>query len=211
MAAICDRYLPKVGGVVWDMCAGYGGRLTGSMVSDRVTRYVGSEPALLTMTGLCEMRDELPSLMRYMGYDPPEIELHMKGSEDYHPEPESLDLCFTSPPYGPRHEQYSTEPTQSGIRFPTNEKWLHGFMQMTLDNCMTGLKRDGILAINIASVKGYPTLQEDFVALAVANGWRLVETLQLALSKMVGTGKRLASFKFEPIYVFRKSSSVYLL
>lgn len=63
---------------------------------------------------------------------------------------------------------------------------------------------DAILAVNIAGVPSYPTLHEDFVALAVANGWRLVETLQLALSKMPGTGKQTASHKYEPVYAFQR-------
>jgi hypothetical protein len=155
------------------------------------------------MDGLCEMRDELPSMVEQLGYHAPEIELHKVGSEDYTPEPESLSMCCSSPPYG-SHEQYSDEPTQSYIKFPTSETWLNGYMRMTLDNCRVGLKQDGFLVVNIAGVKSYPTLHEDFVALAMANGWRLVETLGLALSKMVGTGKQEATHKFEPVFVFTK-------
>src|ERR1035441_1290656 len=39
-------------------------------------------------------------------------------------------------------------------------------------------------------VTSYPTLHEDFVALAVANGWRQVEALELALSTMPGLASR---------------------
>lgn len=202
-AAIYDRYLPDNGGAVWDMSAGFGGRLLGGLASRKVTRYIGTDPATMTMDGLREMRDELLPLMSGMNVESPVVELDCIGSEDFRPEPGSLSLCFTSTPYG-NHERYSDEPTQSYIRFSSNEEWLNGYMRMTLDNCRAGLKRYGVLAVNIAGVPSYPALQEDFVALAVANGWRQVETLQLALSKMPGTGKQTAKHKFEPIYVFRK-------
>jgi len=79
-------------------------------------------------------------------------------------------------------------------------------MRRTLENCYFGLKPSGLLAINIANVKSYPTLEDDFVAMATANGWRLVRTLSLALSKMMGTrGSDQDKFKFEPIFVFKKT------
>jgi hypothetical protein len=204
-AAIYDRYLPEEGGAVWDMSAGFGGRLLGAMACKKVTKYIGTDPATLTMNGLCEMRGELTPMVEYLGYPVPRIELHKIGSEDFVPEPESLSLCFTSSPYS-SHERYSDEPTQSYIRFPSNEEWLYGYMRMTLDNCRVGLMRDGFLAVNIAGVSSFPTLHEDFITLAVTNSWRLVETLQLALSAMPGTRSGPA-YKYEPIYVFQRNLS----
>jgi hypothetical protein len=202
-AAIYDHFLPKSGGVVWDMSAGFGGRMLGAIASRRVTRYIGTDPATLTMEGLCEMRDEVLPLANSLGFGGLEIELHKCGSEDFVPQRESLDLAFTSPPYM-GHEEYSDEPTQSYIKFKTREEWLHGFMKQTLANCHIGLKPKGKLVVNIAGVKSYPTLHDDFVAMAEANGWKLEQTLQLCLSKMPGTGKRETAFKHEPIFVFRK-------
>ncbi len=203
-AAIYDRYLPQEGGVVWDMSAGFGGRLLGAIACAKVKTYIGTDPATLTMDGLREMADELPQLLQLLGCSSPAIVLHHLGSEDFRPTHESLSLCFTSTPYG-GHEHYSDEPTQSYLRFPSNGEWLHGYMRQTLQNCWTGLKRDGFLAVNIAGVPSYPTLHEDFVSLAISTGWHFIETLQLALSKMPGTGKGTTSYKFEPIFVFRKS------
>jgi hypothetical protein len=202
-AALYDRYLPDSGGAVWDMSAGFGGRMLGALSCSRVTKYIGTDPATLTMDGLREMRDEMLPMMEHLGYHAPEVELHKIGSEDFVPPTDSLDVCMSSPPYS-GHERYSDEPTQSYIKFPTNDEWLQGYMRMTLNNCRIGLKRDGFLVINIAGVKRYPALHEDFVALAVANGWRLVETLQLTLSKIPGSGKQEASYKYEPIYVFQR-------
>ena len=205
--ALYGRYLPVSGGVTWDMCSGWGGRLLGALVSPRVLKYIGTEPCTLTFDGLCEMRDELPLILSAMGYPYPApiVQLYKIGSEGYRPEPESIELCCTSPPYGPGWETYSNELTQSSVRYPTNDMWLNGYMRMTLENCRVGLKRDGMLVMNLANTKTYPTLTRDFLALAKNTGFTLVETLQLALSKMVGTDKQSASHKYEPIFAFRKS------
>lgn len=150
------------------------------------------------------MANELVPMAEQFGRRTLEVELHQTGSEDFVSERNSLDLCFTSPPYF-GWERYSDAPSQSHRKFPTQESWLHGFIGATLRNCARGLKRDGILAINIASVAAFPDLAKVFVRFAEDNGWRLVETLQLQLSKMVGL-KHIgrSAFKSEPIFVFKK-------
>jgi len=100
------------------------------------------------------MRDELLPMMVTMGYRIPAIELHHMGSEDFPPEPESLDCCLSSPPYS-SHEKYSDEPTKSYIRFPTNELWMNEDMRMALENCRASLRRDGFLVMNLADTKSY--------------------------------------------------------
>ena len=67
------------------------------------------------------------------------IELHKLGSEDFPPDRNEFDLCFSSPPYYDP-EKYSNESTQSYITFPNKEAWLRGFLGTTLDNCWCGLK-----------------------------------------------------------------------
>jgi len=203
-AAVYHRLLPERGGVVWDMSAGFGGRLLGSFACDRVEKYIGTDPSTHAIDGLREMADELVPMAEQLGRRTLEVELHKTGSEDFAPNRNSFDLCFTSPPYF-GWEQYSHEPAQSHKRFPTQDSWLHGFIGATLRNCAHGLKRNGILAINIASVAAFPNLANIFLRFAEENGWRLIETLQLQLSKMVGLkhlGKGM--FKTEPIFVFKK-------
>jgi hypothetical protein len=203
-AAIYHRLLPEKGGVVWDMSAGFGGRLLGALACDRVEKYVGTDPSTYALDGLREMADELVPMAEQLGRRTLEIELHQVGSEDFVPERGSLDLCFTSPPYF-GWEQYGDEPEQSHKKFSTEHEWLHGFVGATLRNCANGLKRNGILAINVASVGAFPNLAKVFVRFAEDHGWRLIETLHLQLSKMVGLkhiGK--SAFKSEPIFVFRK-------
>jgi hypothetical protein len=206
-ASIYDRFLPNHGGVVWNMSAGFGGRLLGAFASARVTKYIGTDPASLTMDGLREMATDVAPMVRRLGYTTPEIVLHQCGSEEFTPAPNSLSLCATSPPYG-ANEKYSDEPTQSYIKFPSKQEWLHGFIGRTLRNCRIGLKSEGKLVINIAGVNCYPNLHIDFLALAQASGWVLEETLYLRLSMMPGIRRgSTGTHKLEPIYVFHKAGS----
>ena len=150
-AALYDRYLPEGYGVTWDMSAGYGGRMLGAIVSGRVRKYIGTDPASKTFDGLTAMAAELPVMAEQFGGVPTEVELHKMGSEDFVPDRGSIQMAFTSPPYW-NAEQYSNEPTQSFIRFPTREAWLNEFLGATLSNVHLGLTDSGILAVNIANV-----------------------------------------------------------
>jgi DNA methylase len=207
-AAIYHRLLPEQGSVVFDPSCGWGGRLAGAIACDRVRKYIGCDPSTETFKGLEQMRAELVPLARPMGRNL-EVELYKLGSEtkemrDALPE-RGVDAIFSSPPYFGQ-EEYSREPSQSYIQFPTPDAWLNGFMRTTLDNCAYCLKPDGTLAINIADVSGYPgNLEHDFLTLADSRGWKLVRTMKLALSVMPGTRrKQKGTHKYEPIFVFRK-------
>jgi len=185
---------------VWDMSCGYGGRLLGAFISKSVKHYIGTEPCSPTMDGLINLKTHLNEL------DPEfKITLHKTGSECFTPVPESLDLCFTSPPYF-RTEKYSAEPTQSAIKFPEKESWLQGFLAQTIRNCFIGLKANKFLAINIANVKAYPELESDCIRVAQENGFVFVDTFFYALSKIMGSRNNSASkFKLEPLFIFQKA------
>jgi hypothetical protein len=202
-ASLYDRYMPEGGGVTWDMSAGYGGRLLGAIASSGVRKYVGTDPASLTFDGLTEMAAELPPMAVQLGAEPTEIELHKIGSENFVPDRGSIQMAFTSPPYF-KAEHYSTEPTQSYIKFPSKEAWLNGFLAATLSNAHLGLKPSGTLVVNIANVASYPNLTDDFLWLAQRCGFRPVETLRLALSAIPGA-RAGSAYKYEPVYVFRKA------
>jgi hypothetical protein len=207
-AAIYHYLLTKQGGIVFDPSCGWGGRLLGAIACHKVQKYIGCDPSTETIKGLERMRAELVPLARAMGRNL-EVKLLKLGSETEEMRaalPKSgVDAIFSSPPYFGQ-EEYSEEPTQSYIKFRTPDAWLNGFMRPTLDNCAYALKPGGKLAINIAAVSDYPgNLEDDFVALAKSRGWKLVETLKLALSVMPGTrGKQKGKHKYEPIFVFKK-------
>lgn len=179
------------GGVMWDMSCGWGGRLVGAFASPYIKTYIGTEPSTKTFEGLCKLRDDF----KYLNKD---IQLHMMGSEDFIPQKESLDLCFTSPPYFDT-EKYADEPTQSYNKFPSKDKWGSEFLFGTFKNCFWGLKSGGYMLINIANTPKYKDLEEMTIHYAKEAGFEYVETLQLILSSVMGAGH-----KREPIFVFSK-------
>lgn len=196
-AAIYDKYARN--GKVWDMSAGWGGRLLGASIS-KVHSYTGTDPSISTCYRLVEMKHFLLQTLKLNM----EINIFPKGSEEYRPEKESLDLCFTSPPYFDL-EKYANEPTQSYLKFPEKNLWVEGFLRKTFENCYYGLKSGGHMAINIADPKKKKeiSLEKETVRIAEECGFKLVETLKLALSNPVMTTKKDA-FKYEPVFVFQK-------
>jgi hypothetical protein len=179
-------------GTVWDMSGGYGGRLFGFIASN-CKRYIATDPCYNTHIGLTNLRDAHKG--NTIGKS---IELHLCGSEEFTPDYKSLDLCFTSPPYF-NTEMYSQESSQSYKKFPTQDKWLDGFLRGTIKNCNFGLKDDGVLILNVANVKSLPTLENDTVRIATEEGFTLVDTKYLVLSSISGNG-----VKREPVFIFTK-------
>jgi hypothetical protein len=198
--AVYERYCPY-NATVYDPSAGWGGRLIGAFMCPKIRKYVCSEPSAKTFAGLMKMEADLRWTAPSRGL---EIELHQRGSEDFHLLASgSVDLCFTSPPYFSDDgiiENYADEATQSHIRFREYESWLDGFLGQTIRNCYAMLKAGGILALNVSD-----DLAEDVTDQAVKSGFVYVETLRLRLSKIPGSKhKPGVPWKTEPVLVFKR-------
>ena len=181
----------KFGGdVIWDMSAGWGGRLLGFLASSR-KYYIGTEPSSKTYDGLLKIKEDF----EYLGK---KVEIHKLGSEVFQPDKESLDLCFTSPPYFDT-EKYSDEETQSYVKFPTKDDWVDGFLRKTIENCYYGLKKGGYMLYNIANTSKYKFIEEQTVKISKELSFTQEDTLQLTLSSVMGAG-----YKYEPVFVFKK-------
>ena len=191
---IYDHYAGE--GIVWDMSGGYGGRMFGAVTSKSVRSYTCTEPCALTAKGLNEFKDDVAHLHNK------EVNVVQSGSEDYLPEKGSLDLCFTSPPYFDC-EKYSDEDTQSWKKFPNRDEWMDGFFKKTMENCVHGLKDNGVLIINIANVKSYGNICDHINDVITGLGMTHHDTLQYALSSINAGG-----FKYEPTYVYTKGEIV---
>ena len=177
---------------VWDMCGGWGGRLLGAIISDTVEKYVATEPSKKTYKGLVKLNNDF-------GYE--EFKIVNECAEDYRPRKETVDLCFTSPPYFDR-EKYSNEKTQSYKRYPTKFLWVKCFLKPMLENCYHANKKGGHTAINIANVSGHNWIEDSTLKEASRCGFKLKETLKLQLSG--GLVKPGDDFKYEKIFVFKK-------
>lgn len=181
---------------VWDMSAGYGGRLLGAIKAG-VKSYIGTDPCTETFNGLVNIEKFILKNTQYCNNC--KIELYKIGSEDFIPDKNSLDLCFTSPPYF-NTEKYSDEITQSYKKYPTKIEWLNDYLKKTFENCYTGLKDNGVMAINIANVKAYNDLENDTIDIAKELGFKLEKIIKYSLSSLNKKNK----YKYEPIFIFRK-------
>lgn len=178
---------------VWDMCAGYGGRLLGALSSTVVKNYIGSDPASETVAGLLNLADEF-------SFTSTNVRILSQCAEDVELGKDSVDLCFTSPPYFD-WEKYSEEDTQSYLKYPDIDSWCDGFLVGMFNRCRHALRPDGHLAVNIAPVKSCSDLDDRCVKAAEKVGFTLKDTWRLALSASFGSPKR-GSYKYEPIFIF---------
>lgn len=114
---ICMKY-SSPGDLVGDYSAGFGGRMLGATSCNR--RYLGIDP--LTTPELIKMKD-------YFGLD---AELILSGSEYFKGQENSLDLCWSSPPYYDQ-EYYSDEISQAynrGEEYFYNIYWRNTLLNM---------------------------------------------------------------------------------
>lgn len=144
---LTDKYC-RAGGVVWDPCAGYGGRLLGVVLSSARPHYIACEPQSETFARLHNLRDWVDS---YVSGTASRVTLHNVPAEDFTP-PAEVDMVLTSPPYWKR-EVYGDEPTQSGVRYPTYEAWLAGFWEVVLSKSAQALRPGGWLVLNVDNFK----------------------------------------------------------
>tara|TARA_R110000824_G_scaffold389139_1_gene585072 strand:+ start:372 stop:1352 length:981 start_codon:yes stop_codon:yes gene_type:complete len=177
-------------GIVWDMSCGWGGRLFGFLTSD-CKKYIGTDPSTKTFLGLLSMKKDFEFVKK-------DIEIYDKGSEDFIPNENSLDLCFTSPPYFDT-EKYSDCKKQSYKRFNKIDYWLNLFLNTTIKNCYIGLKKGGYLIMNISNTKEVNILEEKTKEFAEKAGFNFIKELKMELSSIAGNG-----VKYEPIFIFRK-------
>ena len=177
-------------GVVWDMSCGWGGRLIGFLSSD-CKKYIGTEPSTKTFSGLERLNSDINTIGKA-------VELNQSGSEVFKPEKESVDLCFTSPPYFDT-EKYSDEETQSYKKYPTEDGWINGFLKDTISNCYFSLKNGGKMMLNIANTTKYKTIEDETIRISTECGFKHVDTIYLILSSVSGKGEKL-----EPIFIFEK-------
>lgn len=214
-SALYNLFAPN--GTVLDMSAGFGGRLLGFYGSS-AQKYIGLEPSTKTYNSLLELnkdcfsfyKDNLEQKEQQISLFPEhnfnnkikkEVEIIKIGSEDYIPLSNSLDFCFTSPPYFDT-EKYSMENTQSYTKYPDKESWIKYFLGKTFNNCYIGLKKDKYMAINISNVKTFPNLEEETINIALINGFELIDVYYYLLSSLSHNNK----YKYEPIFIFKKNS-----
>lgn len=178
---ICDRYANK--GVVFDPCAGYGGRLFGALASGVIYHGIDINPD--TVQGNRE-------LARSLGLESKVI-LEHSSIEDFAPPSEVADLVFTSPPY------YDLERYGYENAYFSAQDWEDRFLRTLVSKAYQVLKSGGVLALNVPAkpVSGYCILDR-VMKLALESGFDFLETLYMPI-RGVKSGE-----KVEPIVSFVK-------
>lgn len=136
---ICMKYSEK-GDLVGDYSAGFGGRMLGALSCER--RYQGTDP--LTV----------PELRRMANHFNLDVKLIQSGSEHFKGDENSLDLCWSSPPYFDQ-EYYSNDDTQAYVK--GEEYFYETYWKNTLQNARYMLKPGKWFGLN---VKNYPRMVE---------------------------------------------------
>lgn len=180
---------------VWDMSGGWGGRMLGAIVSN-VKHYITTEPSEETVKGLENLKNDFGKGTT--------IEIHKMGAEDFRPDKNSLDFCFTSPPYFDT-EKYSNEQSQSYVKFPDKTSWCENFLYPMFSNCYYGLKPNKLMVINIANTSKHKDLEEQTIKMAERAGFKHINTQKLLLSAIIGSDRSNRKHKFEPIFIFARN------
>lgn len=182
------------GDVVYDMSAGFGGRMLGAVASNKNLTYIGCEPDTNTFHNLSVLGEHLEevSLKR------PSISLINSGSEDTVLARGSVDFIFSCPPYYAL-ERYSQEETQSIVKYPEYEDWLNNYVYGTLYNAYNALKPGGRMALVLSSAIYYLNIKyvlgSDWKRLAEYVGFKFLGAEQI--------NKRVRG-NAELLYVFEK-------
>ena len=137
---------------VLDFSAGWGDRLAGFYCGETTKSYVGIDP---NSTNHPNYKRQVEFYKKHQTFfeEQKQVELICSPAEDvdyskYH---DHFDMVFTSPPYF-NVEKYSTEDTQSYIRYKDIDSWNKNFLHKTIGKIVPTIKSGGILAVNIADV-----------------------------------------------------------
>lgn len=185
--ALVEAYCPE-GGVVLDPCAGYGGRALGTLAASRV--YVGVDPHPQAKASYDRLRDFLPGSLTF--YNEPFETVDLGDLR--------ADLVLTSPPYF-SVERYSTDSSQSWVRYKTWAAWRDGFLRAFVQKAWDHLRVGGVFCVNTKNLRvGRQTvpLADDFLALALACGFQHETTLALPMGRL---GKVAQT---EPVFTLRR-------
>jgi hypothetical protein len=199
---IYQNYAPT-GGKVLDPCAGYGGRLTGLISTNKNLLYHGIDPCPETTVGNTQLAAFYSRL-----YEPITKELQWKFrfrhdlgcAEDVLPTlpDKEYDLVFTSPPYF-NVEQYDTLPNQSYLRYPDYESWRDKFLSVLIKESCRVSKQ--YVVLNVKNYKSYP-IADDALKFAEQMGYGIHKTYQMRLANSEFHRRESEpTYHVEPIYV----------
>lgn len=216
---LADTFLPQEGNcLVVDPCAGWGGRLLGTLCVNRTAtvRYFGVDPEKRNKEAYENLLKRVRVYLKAEVKGPREAEFSYRPFEDWivSRKAKSLrgkaDLVMTSPPYF-EAENYNTANTrQSANRYKTYVEWREKFYRKLVKGAYELLKPGGVFVLNIADVASAKRLEKDSRILAREAGFENAGFYKLAMSVTPGTrGNERhrvvvngVTFKHEPVFCF---------
>src|SRR5210317_281461 len=178
---------------VLDFSAGWGDRLAGFYCGETTEHYVGIDPNTLNHPNY-KKQIEFYEKHRTIFENEKKVELICSPAEDvdFTKYETHFDTIFTSPPYF-NVEKYSDEDTQSYIRYKDIDSWNKNFLHKTLEKLIPTLKKDGILAINIADVynpkdKGYYEICNPMNDFLKSKGLKYAGCIGMEMTKRFNSG-----------------------
>ncbi len=158
---ICSQFKPNVAKGIYDrykcrnildFSAGWGDRLAGFYASDYGELYVGIDPKKENPP-IYRQQTEFYEKHRTLFEGERKCEFINEPAEDADLSKYEgmMDIVFTSPPYF-GVERYSTDDTQSWVRYQHIGDWNTLFLHRAIDNVWKTLKPGGLLMVNISDV-----------------------------------------------------------
>ena len=218
---LAEQFLPSdADSLVIDPCAGWGGRLLGSLCVNRNRKvtYIGVDPEKRNKDTYENLLGRVRKYLKSEIAGERDMTIYYRPFEDWiwsvtaKKYMGKADLVMTSPPYFSA-EVYNTEnKKQSANRYKTYEEWRHKFYYSLLKGAYDLLKPGGVFVLNIADVSSARTLERDARVLAKEVGFKNAGFYKLAMSVAPGVRAALrhrvlvdgAEFKHEPVFCFRR-------
>lgn len=218
---LADTFLPKEGDcLVVDPCAGWGGRLLGTLCVNRTAtvRYLGVDPERRNKEAYENLLKRVQVYLKAEMKGPREAEFSYRPFEDWITSPNAkslkgkVDLVLTSPPYFGAENYNTKNAQQSANRYKTYEEWRERFYRKLVKGAFDLLKPGGVFVLNIADVTSAKQLEKDARILAREAGFENAGFYKLAMSVTPGTrGNERhrvvvdgVTFKNEPVFCFVK-------
>lgn len=218
---LADTFLPKEGDcLVVDPCAGWGGRLLGTLCVNRTATvcYFGVDPEKRNKAAYEGLLKRVQVYLKNEVKGPRKADFSYRPFEDWITSPransmkDKADLVMTSPPYFEAENYNTKNARQSANRYKTYEEWREKFYRKLVQGAYDVLKPGGVFVLNIADVASAKQLEKDARILAREVGFENAGFYKLAMSVTPGTrGNERhrvvvdgVTFKHEPVFCFVK-------
>jgi len=218
---LAEQFLPHDSDcLIVDPCAGWGGRLLGSLCVNRQhsVTYVGVDPEKRNKNTYENLLGRVRKYLRDEIEGDRFMEIYYRPFEDWIKSASAkkylgkVDLVVTSPPYFSAEVYNTKNKNQSANRYRTYDNWRDKFYYSLVKGAFDLLKSGGVFVLNIADVSSARTLERDARVLARQVGFRNAGFYKLAMSVAPGVRTALkhkvivdgAEFKHEPVFCFRR-------